>query len=427
MIIAGGKIYDSKYQDRILSVMERKINMTLAAAPLDPEKVIAAVQRLGNEVREGRYDDLIFSLPVDEPERYKALAAEMLKKENLEQKLHRELVTVPKNQGAVKTKIMPLGVLFHIAAGNMDGLPAFSIAEGLLTGNINILKLPQADNGLSVEIISRLIRYEPALSDYIYVFDTPSSDIHAMEKMAAMSDGIVVWGGEAAVKAVRQLAPVSAKLIEWGHKLGFVYISHERMEKLNENDSDLADLAKHIVTTKQLLCSSCQVVYIETDNDDDLHRFCKVFLPVFERAASASVPKSTGGKAHMSLLERTDLLESFLRSEKTSSNIYKGKGCTLTVCNDSELELSPMMCNVLVKKLPRKNIVPVLRRKKGYLQTAGLICAEGEIGGLSELLAKCGVTRVTKAKNMSEYFSEEGHDGEYPLMRYVRVVNDVEL
>ena len=42
----------------------------------------------------------------------------------------------------------PLGVLLHIAAGNADGLPAFSVAEGLATGNINILKLPQADNGL---------------------------------------------------------------------------------------------------------------------------------------------------------------------------------------------------------------------------------------------------------------------------------------
>ena len=115
---------------------------------------------------------------------------------------------------------MPLGTLLHIAAGNVDGLPAFSLAEGLLTGNINIVKLPQADDGLSLMIITTLIEIEPALSDFIYVFDTPSDDLPAMKRMADMADGIVVWGGDAAVSAVRQFAPAGAKLIEWGHKLG---------------------------------------------------------------------------------------------------------------------------------------------------------------------------------------------------------------
>ena len=88
---------------------------------------------------------------------------------------------------------VPLGTLFHIAAGNVDILPAFSVAEGLLTGNINILKLPQADSGLTVQIAARLAETEPALADYLYVFDTPSTDIAAMKKMADMADGIVVW------------------------------------------------------------------------------------------------------------------------------------------------------------------------------------------------------------------------------------------
>lgn len=420
MIIAGGKIYDSKMQDRILSVMERKINMTLAGKPLAPERVIDAIDRLGKDIGAGKYDSIIDALPVDEPRRYKLLASEMLTRENMELKLRTELVNVPEAIGAVKTKIMPLGVIFHIAAGNMDGLPAFSIAEGLLTGNINILKLPQADNGLSVEIINRLLENEPDLADYIYVFDTPSSDIRAMQKMAAMADGIAVWGGDEAVRAVRQLAPVSARLIEWGHKLGFVYISCGSAEDIEQKE--LEALAGHIVSTKQLLCSSCQVIYVDTDNEAELHKLCKRFLPILEKAVCANAPKSIGGIAHKSLLDRTDLLESFIQN-KTAPNRYKGKGCSLTVCSDSELELSPMMCNVLVKKLPREKIVSVLRRKKGYLQTAGLICSDKERGRLSEIFAKCGVTRITSAGDMSEFFIGEGHDGEYPLMRYVRVVN----
>ena len=426
MILAQGKLYPSKEQDRILSEMERNINRTLSGPPLKIETVISAVDSLGRDIGGGKYDDIIAKLPVDDPQRYKALAAQMLSKEYLELKLRTELGLSSLDMGKayptgeVYTSIFPLGVIFHIAAGNMDGLPAFSIAEGLLTGNINILKLPQADNGLSTEIISKLIEYAPALADYIYVFDTPSTDIHAMTKMAEMADGIAVWGGDEAVAAVRRLAPSGTKLIEWGHKLGFVYISGEYGEE------ELKGLAEHIASTKQLLCSSCQVIYIDTENNSELNDFCGKFLPVLEKAAAGHSAVSIGGRAHRTLLDYTDMLEGFLEGGALKKQgLYKGKGCSLKVCNDSELELSPMLCNVLVKKLPRKNIVSVLRRKKGYLQTAGLLCAEKDKETLSGILARCGVTRITDLGEMSDFFAGEGHDGEYPLRRYVRVVNRV--
>lgn len=424
MILAQGKLYPSKEQDRILSEMERNINRTFSEPPLKAETVISAVDRLGRDIAVGKYDDIIAALPVDDPQRYKALAAQMLSREYLELKLKTELglnssdIGKAYPTGEVYTSILPLGVIFHIAAGNMDGLPAFSIAEGLLTGNINILKLPQADNGLSTEIIGKLIEYEPALADYIYVFDTPSTDVHAMTKMAEMADGIAVWGGDEAVAAVRRLAPSGAKLIEWGHKLGFAYISGEY------GGEELKSLAEHIVSTKQLLCSSCQVIYIDTQNDSELNDFCDKFLPVLEKAAAGHSAVSIGGRAHRTLLDYTDMLEGFLEDGALKGQgLYKGKGCSLKVCADSELELSPMLCNVLVKKLPRANIVSVLRRKKGYLQTAGLLCAEKDREELSGILARCGVTRITGIGEMSAFFAGEGHDGEYPLRRYVRVVN----
>ena len=48
----------------------------------------------------------------------------------------------------IREETRPLGVLLHIAAGNAEGLPFFSVVEGLLAGNINILKLPGMDDGV---------------------------------------------------------------------------------------------------------------------------------------------------------------------------------------------------------------------------------------------------------------------------------------
>lgn len=423
MILYKGNLFDSAEQDRILSEMEPYINHTLTEKSLSAETVIAAIDALGKEIAAGKQDALLATLPSDDPMQYKLMAAAMLSRENLEWKLQTELSsTAPlNNQSTIRSQIMPLGVLFHIAAGNMDGLPAFSIAEGLLTGNINILKLPQADNGLSLEIISRLITLEPALTDYIMVFDTPSTDIHAMQRMADLADGISMWGGEETVKAVRSLAPAGAKLIEWGHKLGFCYIAEAA--NLDHISTELLALAEHIATTKQLLCSSCQTIFLNTQDETDLHKFCKVFLPILEDAAVKHNTRTIGERAYLTLMRYTKYLEQLIYGTQNNPNEYRGDNCRLTVCQDSELELSPMMCSVLVKRLPQDQIVPVLRRKKGFLQTAGLICTPEKRNIYTELFARCGVTRITSAGNMSSYFPGEAHDGEYALRRYTRTVD----
>ena len=67
-------------------------------------------------------------------------------------------------------------------------------------------------------------------------------------------------------------------------------------------------------------------------------------------------------------------------------------------------------------------IVPRLKPRKGYLQTAGLLCPEGERAALSALLARAGVVRVTGPGDMSRTVPGEAHDGTYPLAAYTRIV-----
>ena len=96
---------------------------------------------------------------------------------------------------------------------------------------------------------------------------------------------------------------------------------------------------------------------------------------------------------------------------------------SLIIKDDSKLELSPMMCNVLVKPLPKDKLTTTLYESRYYLQTAGLICPHSERAELTGLLVRGGLVRVTKASDMSSYFPGEAHDGEYALDRYMRIVN----
>ena len=82
-----------------------------------------------------------------------------------------------------------------------------------------------------------------------------------------------------------------------------------------------------------------------------------------------------------------------------------------------------MFGNVLVKPLPQAALLAGLRRSKGYLQTAGLICPDDRREVLTELLIRSGVNRIMRPGEMSGTFPCEAHDGEYPLQRYTRIVN----
>ncbi len=333
MILAHGTIYPSEAQNRLLEGLEGAITATLQREVFPAQVVINACEILVARLERGEFDAVIAALGLDErlKEEQVASATALLRRDSLEAKLNLELgpnfatphtVQPPHHGGQLVKQVLPLGVLFHIAAGNVDGLPAYSVVEGLLAGNVNILKLPQADEGLSVLLLKALVEEAPALTDYVYVFDTPSDDIPAMERMAALADGIVVWGGDAAVSAVRTMAPVGTKLIEWGHKLSFAYVTQR-----GRTEEHLAALAQHIVDTRQLLCSSCQTILLDTDDIQEVEGFCLEFLPILEAAAQRAPLDNVGAVGKMTLALYNQSLEEIHDKSRTT---FRGTGCSLT-------------------------------------------------------------------------------------------------
>ena len=407
MILAKGKLYGEEEREVLLARLEDEINETRVRAPLRSETVIAALDALGRHIENGQFDAQLAALGLSRRTDAVRTATAMLRRENLEYRLHMELG-------------MHLGSEYPLTPPNAcsaGGLPVLSLAEGLLTGNINLLKLPQADGGLSVEAVRCMLEIEPELADYIYIFDTPSSDVVTLQRLAALCDGIITWGGDAAIEAVRRFAPVGAQLIEWGHRLSFAYISGYEDEQL-----ELRALAEHIIQTKQLLCSSCQTIFLDTEDMEQVYAFCEKFLPYLEEASRRFPQEGIEETAEQTLRRYLDEMVQAIQGRATDTRVYRGEFCRLEACLDDNLVLSGLFGNCPVKRLPAARMLPVLRREKGRLQTAGLICAPERRLALAQRLMCCGLVRITRAGDMSESLCGEAHDGEYPLRRYVRIV-----
>lgn len=416
MIFANGKLLSDSERGTVIAGLEKQINAVRMAPPLKAETVIAAVDALGKRLAAGEFDALLRRfLPTGVT---LADLLSLLRRETLEAKLAAELGPDPFGDRAfpqTTARVLPLGTLFHIAPSNMPGLPVYTALEGLLTGNVNLLKLPRADKGLSLAAFRLLVDQEPRLAPYICAFDLPSGEREELRALAALADAVVVWGGDGAIQAARELAGPGCKLIEWGHRLSFAYVSG-----CEDKEAELTALAGHIMETGQRLCSSCQVIFLDTEDRKAGEDFCREFLPYLEKAARRPGP---GAGAQATLAGHTALLERIVEGRAAGETHFPGKGCSVTLRPDRELELSPMDGNVLVKLLPQAELLPTLRRQKGRLQTAGLLCASEKREALTALLAQAGLTRVTRAGDMSASFPGEAHDGEYPLRRYLRIVD----
>lgn len=420
MILYKGGVYPDGKQEELISSLEGDMLETLQNnRTLTYNDVIDACDKLYQRVMNHEFDSIVLPLlemanmPYSTFERY----AKYFSKEGLLKKIDIELGDLKNGELDLDEEntrhYEPLGILFHIAAGNVDLLPAYSVVEGLLVGNINILKLPTGDNGMSIRLLQELIKESPILKDYIYVFDVPSTEVETIKQLANLADATIVWGGDMAQKAARTFVDIHSSIISWGHKISFTYVDK------NVTDEELKALCESICATNQLFCSSSQGIYVNTDDVNELKALAERILPLFAETSKKMGTLPLTMKAKNSLLIYNEKLEG------NADKVFMKDGVSIIVKEDNKLELSFLFQNIWIKPLKKEDIIKVLKPNKNLLQTVSinkLIEGKKEI---SSLLAKAGATRITALGDNSRMLAGESHDGEYALRRYIRVVETI--
>lgn len=421
MILAHGTLYPDSELPRLRDALARECAETVAAQAIDAECVMNACDVLARRAQQGVYDAVLLpflrEFHISRERLEEALL--LLRRESLSYKAGVEWGAEVRPQPLRRpdgTEIQrlrrPLGVLLHIAAGNVEGLPAYSVVEGLLAGNINLLKLPSADGGASLLLLQELVTIEPRLRDFVYVFDVPSSDLDSLAAFARAADGVVVWGGDEAVRAARSLVQPDTRIIAWGHKLSFAYAEPGVPEE------ELRALARHVCDTRQLLCSSCQGIFCDTEDMAEVNTLAERFFALLKEENAGREPAPLPLRARAALQMYHEQLEAHTDGRR----VLRADGVGVIVAQDSLLELSPLAGNCWVKPLPRARIVAELKPHKGHLQTVGLLCADAHRQPLCEALTRAGAVRITRAHDMSRALAGEAHDGAYPLREYTRIV-----
>lgn len=406
--------------------MNEWIAETLALGTPDIRLVIKSLDKLGKYMIAER-DFLVPELTElgfseEEALQIKQEALPVLTEEELFKKIKRELGGLPFEISRLSSREeefegwLPVGVLGHVTSSNDAMLPFFSSVEGILAGNINIIKPASGAHKIAMAMIEKLCQIEERLCPYFYVFPLSSKDEALLKTMFSLCNAVAVWGSDAATQGVRKLAPSGVKIVEWGNRISFAYFT-----KAGLTEEALKGLAEDVCVNDQQACSAPQVVYYETDDTDALNAFAERFMKVLQEVSDTYPlhPMSQAEKAELTTQEQMCRLDEIMGSGK----LLKGTGCRVFVQYNSELCASPLYRTVIVKAIARKDLICVLRPFRSYLQSVGLSCAREEIAELSTLLYAGGVNRVTQPGLMMSGYTGEPHDGVYAIAQYLKRVS----
>ncbi|QVK19833.1 acyl-CoA reductase [Mycoplasmatota bacterium] len=422
-LFRGELVTKSEFINR-LDEYKEIIQDDLIKEPINQEIVIEALHKLATEINKDQIIEKLLKMEMPEwaISIYIDQAIKSIEREEINKKLLRELGEKPfewkKVTDQIEERKYPLGVIMHIGAGNALGLSALSVMEGLLTGNINILKLPEHEGGISLDILIKLVEIEPRLKPYIYVINVSSKNEEVISKLIELVDAVLVWGGDEAINALRHLTPPTIKLIEWGHRLSFAYFTKQESYEL-----DLEALANDIVQTDQLYCSSPQCIFLETESKRELDEFA---YQLFEKIKNVS-SKYPSSKRSLDVQSQITWTRELVKTEEVlgEKKLYVDETKEYSVLVDyiPRLTPSPLFRNIWVMPIKRNEILNLLRKEKGHLQTVGLSCMKEDLDEMSNIFYSAGVNRVMQCGEMSSNYSGEPHDGEFALLKYVRVVN----
>ncbi|MBI4387233.1 MAG: hypothetical protein HY551_07610 [Elusimicrobia bacterium] len=338
--------------------------------------------------------------------------------EFLQKKLRTEL-RGSLNEGLGAAHWEPLGIVLHVLAGNVFVGAAGSLVEGLITGNVNILKMSSSDNIFLPRLVASLRECdeEDFLSQALAVVEYSSSQADVIEEFKKRVDAVVVWGGEEAVRAYRDRLPARTRLIVFGPKLSFGLVTREGLRR-RAPEFWAGCLAREASLWDQNACTAPQLCYVQ--GLEEAKRLVSALPQAFSEAAKALPPGRIDADSAVEIRKIRSVFEvAEARGEGALLESARGLDWTVLLDRDPAIEPSPLHRTLRVVAFDDfDEVVGAMRPLRGYIQTVGLAASQMEQAQLCRRLLRAGALRVVELGKMAEGEIDDPHDGRYDLPQF---------
>lgn len=315
-------------------------------------------------------------------------------------------------------------LIAHVWAGNVPGLPLWSLVAGLLVKSANIGKVASAEPLFISWFVRALAEVDPQLADCIAIVWWKGGEEEIERTVFEQADVVVGYGNNRSLAAVQNRVPVTTRFLPFGQKISFGMVGREALDARKALPT-VRLAAYDVIRYDQQGCYSPHVFYVERGGKLSPREFAEYLaheLDCFEHKFP---------RRRLSLEEARQVAEVRHAAEW---KVLSGGGTELfgdrdrgwTVVYEEASELIPSCLNRTIRVIAVDDLEQVqkmLQTSRDYLQTVSVAVAPKRLFQLADPLCKAGVTRICALGEMTSPEAGWHHDGRFNLLDLVKMVD----
>jgi hypothetical protein len=326
----------------------------------------------------------------------------------------------PMAKGGVARAFGP-DILAHIWAGNVPGLPLWSLISGLLVKAGNIGKVPSAEPLFAGWFAQLLTEIEPDLADCLAIVWWKGGETARETALLKEADVVLAYGGNDSLDAIRGRMPVTTRYLAYGHKISFGMISRAALD-VRKAWPVAHRAAYDIARYDQQGCYSPHVFFVERGGKVSPQEFSQYVaheLACFEK----KYPRRA-----LTIVEAGDVaawrhqeeMKAFSQPDHEIMGDAAGAWSVAYVEDAEDLVPSGLNRTIRIVAIDAlADAAPRIAPYKAFLQTVGIAASPEELYRLAGILGAAGVTRISALGQMTAPEAGWHHDGRFNLLDLV--------
>ena len=304
-------------------------------------------------------------------------------------------------------------LLGHITAGNIPNPALMSMVLGLLTRSAQFVKCASGDSFLPRLFAHSLYHADPKLGSCLEVAEWQGGRTKLEDALYSELDCLTVTGSDEALAAVRAGVPAKVRLVGYGHRVSFGFVTREvlRQEDIARVITAAAD---DIIAWDQNGCLSPHVIYVEERGAVESDKFAELLAVELAKRETSEPRGKIPVEAAAAIASRRAIYET-IAVHRADAKIWQSAGSTAwTVVfeHDTRFQFSCLNRFIYVKPVP--DVAAVFQGVdgvRGKVSTVGLVAPPGMSKELALQFARWGATRICPLGQMQNPPLTWRHDG----------------
>lgn len=311
-------------------------------------------------------------------------------------------------------------LLLQVWAGNVPGLPLWSLIAGLLVKAGSVGKVASAEPLMAGWFAQLLAEIDPQLGNCLAVVWWQGGDENTQQRWFSQADVVMAYGGDAALAAMQQRLPPGTRFLPHGHKISFGMVARSALD-VRRGAALARQVAYDVMRYDQAGCYSPQALFIERGGRVTPQEFA-AYLAHELAALAKRYPRAT------LTLSESQAVAAWRNAEEIQAlsgdrTLYgDASDAWAVVCVDKPEPLQPGALGRTLKVMAvdaLEQTIEQVAAQRAYLQSVGLAAAPQALFRLAAQLGAASVTRVTALGNMSSPEAGWHHDGRFSLLDLV--------